>query len=134
LTVHGSTTIVPQVQFQDYFKLFSDPDEKMIDKCMKVGSVAAYQHAAMIRSHYRIADTIEECLQKLGSVDKSNKVKVKPSRRASFEGNEKISKAMARLRRPSFNPKNMPAIITAALQERLAESDSTDMSEDNSFY
>jgi hypothetical protein len=137
LAVHGSTTIVPQVQFQDYFKLFSDPDAKMIDKCMKVGSVAAYQHAAMIRSHYRIADTIEECLQKLGSVDKGNKVKVKTSRRASFEANKEISKAMARLRRPSFNPKNMPESISDALQERLAESaesDSTDMSEDNSFY
>lgn len=105
----------------------------MIDRCMKVGSVAAYQHAAMIRSHYRIVDTIEESLQKLGSVD-GNHVRSKRSRRTSFEANDKISRAMPRLRRPSFSPMSMPEIISAALQERLAEGDSTDMSEDNSVY
>eukprot|EP00980_Cylindrotheca_fusiformis_P011022 scaffold2533_cov137-Cylindrotheca_fusiformis.AAC.10 len=124
---HGSTTIVPQVQFKDYFTLFADPSTEMIDRCMQVGSVAAYQHAAMIRSHYRIADTIDECLRKLGCDEDA-----RPTRRTSFEAADKISKAMARLRRPSFSSKSMPDIISAALKERLAEGDSTDMSDDNS--
>jgi hypothetical protein len=84
----------------------------------------------MIRLHYRIADTIDECLEKLGAGGRP--AKVKASRRASFEVNDKISKALLHLESPLASH-NLPAIITAALNERLAESDSTSMS-DNSTY
>lgn len=130
---HGSTTIVPQVQFRDYLQLFNDPDPKMIERCMQIGSVAAYQHAAMIRSHYRITDTLDDCLSRLDSNKKDGISSAKPSRRASFEINRQISNAVARMHRPSFNPKNMPDVISAALEMRLTESDSTDMSDDASL-
>ncbi|CAJ1952777.1 unnamed protein product [Cylindrotheca closterium] len=132
---HGSTTIVPHVQFWDYFRLFSDPDPQMIERCMQIGSVAAYQHAAMIRSHYCISDTLEDCIARLGHRDSNGVKSYKPSRRASFETNEQISNAVAHLHRPtSFDPKKMPEVISAALEMRLAESDSSsDMSEDNSL-
>ena len=61
----GSTTIVPRVQLRDYFTLFSDPPVSRFYHYLKVGSVAAYQHAAMIRCHYHIADALEECIEKL---------------------------------------------------------------------
>jgi len=130
---HGSTTIVPQVQFQDYFRLFTDPDPKMIEQCMQIGSVAAYQHAAMIRSHYRISDTLEDCICRLGSPDKDGINRVKPSRRASFETNKQISNSVARMHRLSFNPRNMPDIISAESEIRSAATDSTGMSEDASM-
>ena len=63
----GTTTIVPQVELRDYFTLFSDPTVSRLYHYLQVGSVAAYQHAAMIRCHYRIADALEECIEKLGS-------------------------------------------------------------------
>ena len=113
----------------------------------QAGSVAAYQHAAMIRLHYRIADAIDSCLEKLGSVDRRSS-KVKVSRRASFEINETISKNISKAiehhhhndddneSRNSQNTSplnhNMPAVVTAALNERF-ESDSTSMSDD-SYY
>ena len=98
---------------------------------MQIGSVAAYQHAAMIRSHYRITDTLDECISRLDYSRGAIK-RVQPSRRASFELNRKISDAVAHFHRPSFRPKNMPDVISAALEMRLAESDSTDMSEEES--
>jgi hypothetical protein len=122
---------VPQVELVDYFRLFNDPDAQYIEKCMKIGSVAAYHHAAMIRSHYRIADTIEKCLEKLGAVSK-NTNREPPSRRASFDIRKQIADAMAHIRRP-FHVEAMPDIISAALNERLTESDSTDLS-DSSFF
>jgi hypothetical protein len=98
----------------------------------KTGAVAAYQHAVMIRSHYRIADTIDECLEKLGAGNcRPNKVKA--SRRASFEVNKNISKALRQIGAP-YNNENMPAIITAALNERLAETDSVSSCMSESSY
>mmetsp|Transcript_84436 Transcript_84436/g.126583 ORF Transcript_84436/g.126583 Transcript_84436/m.126583 type:complete len:302 (+) Transcript_84436:1-906(+) len=127
-TFHGSTTIVPQVRFRDFFTLFSDPNPKSLEGYFQAGSVAAYQHAAMIRLHYRIADAIDQCLEKLGAGER--KTKVKASRRASFEMNEKISQAIAHSRAPSLD---MPAVVTAALNERF-DTDSTSMSDDDSYY
>lgn len=135
----GSITIVPQVYLTDYFKLFSDPSIPSLQRYFQIGAVAAYQHAAMIRSHYRIADTIDECLEKLGAGeggvdlgDGRSNFRVKPSRRASFEVNQKISAALVDIHAAAKSQRlTMPAIITAALNERLAESDSTSMSEDD---
>jgi len=61
----GSTTIVPQVSFIDYFQLFKDPSEKDIARYDQGGCVAAYEHCAMIKLHYHVADALEECLKRL---------------------------------------------------------------------
>ena len=120
-------------------QLFSDPDPTSLEGYFQAGSVAAYQHAAMIRLHYRIADAIDSCLEKLGAVEvRGSKAKV--SRRASFEVNEQISKAIAQNPNVHINntmspTHNMPAVITAALNERFESDDgSTSMSDDDSNY
>jgi hypothetical protein len=61
----GSTTIVPQVAFQDYFKLFSDPSLADLERYFQGGRVAAYEHTAMIKLHYKIADALDQCIAKL---------------------------------------------------------------------
>jgi len=95
----GTTTIVPQVELRDFFVLFSDPTISRLYHYLRVGSVAAYQHAAMIRCHYRIADALEECIEKLETTTNGhpNTTSIEPecfvestkkkrvSRRASFE-------------------------------------------------
>lgn len=59
---HGTTTIVPQTSFLDYFKLFQDASQKEMEKFFRVGRTAAYQHINMIKLHYRISHTLENCL------------------------------------------------------------------------
>lgn len=61
----GSTTIVPQVSFVDYFRLFSDPKLDHLYKYFQVGSVAAYEHIAMIKLHYSLVDVLDTCIEKL---------------------------------------------------------------------
>ena len=61
----GSTTIVPQVSFMDYFRLFSDPKLEHLYKYFQAGSVAAYEHTVMIKLHYSLVDVLEECIEKL---------------------------------------------------------------------
>lgn len=68
----GTTTIVPKVELRDFFVLFSDPSISRLYHYFKVGSVAAYQHAAMIRCHYRVADALEACIEKLESETSAN--------------------------------------------------------------
>lgn len=130
----GSITIVPKIRFSDYFTLFTDPSVSSLERYFQVGSVAAYQYAAMIRLHYRIADTIDECLEKLGAGESKWKGRVlKPSRRASFEMGCKISDALAHIHhcgRSSKGVPTMPEVIAAALNERLAASDSSSVSDD----
>jgi hypothetical protein len=83
----------------------------------------------MVRLHYGITDTLDECLEKLGAEDRNFKV----SRRASFEQNNKIAKVMAHLDRNSLRRESMPAVITAALKERL-DTDSTSLSDDSTDH
>ncbi|KAG7347069.1 patatin-like phospholipase [Nitzschia inconspicua] len=128
----GSTTIVPRVRFRDFFTLFSDPSVDSLYHYNQVGAVAAYQHAAMIRLHYRLADALDECIEKLEKGRKEDEnlnssFQVKVSRRASFDMSKKIARAMAQMEVPGEN-QNMPDVIAAALQERL-ESDSTSLSD-----
>lgn len=127
----GSTTIVPEVQLRDFITLFQDPDPSTLGRYFQAGSVAAYQHAAMIRLHYRIADAIESCLEKLGHVDR-RRPKVKVSRRASFQMNEKIARKLKENVSRRRHTQSMPEVISAALTERF-ESDSTSLSDD-SYY
>jgi hypothetical protein len=89
----GSTTIVPEVSFFDYFKvesiflrtpshhqimspltrlhhfssakLFSNPTLRDLEIYLQRGSAAVYPHCAMIKLHYSIADALDECLSKL---------------------------------------------------------------------
>mmetsp|Transcript_29038 Transcript_29038/g.58932 ORF Transcript_29038/g.58932 Transcript_29038/m.58932 type:complete len:727 (-) Transcript_29038:114-2294(-) len=68
-TYSGSTTIVPQVAVIDYFKLFSNQSIKDLDRYFQGGSVAAYQHIAMIKLHYAIASALDECLADLEQSD-----------------------------------------------------------------
>jgi len=61
----GSTTIVPQVSFWDYFWLFADPLLHHLYRYFQAGSVAAYEHISMIKLHYKMADALDECIVKL---------------------------------------------------------------------
>ena len=76
----GTTTIVPQVSFSDYFVLFSDPTSSYLNKCFQLGSIAAYQHCSMMKHHYRVAHALDECLALLEEEDGSL---TKPRRRLS---------------------------------------------------
>mmetsp|Transcript_14321 Transcript_14321/g.20991 ORF Transcript_14321/g.20991 Transcript_14321/m.20991 type:complete len:512 (-) Transcript_14321:229-1764(-) len=58
----GTTTIVPQVHFQDFFKIFSNPSLEDMERYFQGGSVAAYQHCAMIKLHYGIAHALDDCV------------------------------------------------------------------------
>lgn len=68
----GSTTIVPQVLLRDFFKLFSDPSLDDLFRYFQAGSVAAYEHIAMIKLHYSLVDVLDECIQKLETSKKRN--------------------------------------------------------------
>jgi hypothetical protein len=61
----GSTTIVPQVSFVDYFKLLTDPPKADLYRYFQAGAVASYEHTSMIQLHFKIADALEECVAKL---------------------------------------------------------------------
>jgi len=109
-TYGGSTTIVPKISFQDYFKvrgaafilllfqsfysslsvnvsrifsfkLFSNPTLQDLNRYFQVGSVAAYQHVAMMKLHYLVSRTLDECLAIIEEVDGSM---TKPRRRQSL--------------------------------------------------
>jgi hypothetical protein len=70
----GSTTIVPQVAFQDYFKLFSDPSLADLERYFQGGRVAAYEHTAMIRLHYSVCDALDQCIAQLQTPKRSNSI------------------------------------------------------------
>jgi hypothetical protein len=76
----GTTTIVPQVSFKDYFGLFENPSLEQLQRCCHAGSVAAYEHTVMIQMHYSISDALEECIAKL----ETNKRKVHIRRRTKL--------------------------------------------------
>lgn len=61
----GSTTIVPQVSFFDYFRLFCDPTLEEIYHYYQTGAVAAYEHLSLIKLHYKLADLMDECISLL---------------------------------------------------------------------
>eukprot|EP00804_Cyclotella_cryptica_P004643 CCRYP_006955-RA/>CCRYP_006955-RA protein AED:0.07 eAED:0.07 QI:235/0.75/0.6/1/1/1/5/0/892 len=71
-TYSGTTTIVPQVCLFDYFKLFADQSVDDMKRYFQGGSVAAYQHVAMLKLHYKIAHALDECLASLEELDESS--------------------------------------------------------------
>mmetsp|Transcript_24265 Transcript_24265/g.50332 ORF Transcript_24265/g.50332 Transcript_24265/m.50332 type:complete len:920 (+) Transcript_24265:174-2933(+) len=64
-TYSGTTTIVPQVCLRDFFLLFSAQSLDDMKRYFQGGSVAAYQHVAMLKLHYKIAYALDECLATL---------------------------------------------------------------------
>lgn len=61
----GSTTIVPNVRFRDFFTLFTDPKLEDLYHYFQEGSVAAYGHMSMISLHNKIANTVDDCIARL---------------------------------------------------------------------
>eukprot|EP00934_Nitzschia_sp_Nitz4_P009254 Nitzschia sp. Nitz4//scaffold260_size33533//22311//24935//NITZ4_007880-RA/size33533-processed-gene-0.8-mRNA-1//-1//CDS//3329544686//9244//frame0 len=126
----GSITIVPKVRFWDFLTLMTDPTVDQIRHSFQVGAVASYQHAAMIRLHYRIADAIDECLAKLG-VDETRHPgqPVKPNRRASFQlSDEKVEGHST----TATSRRGLPAVVSTTVRDGL-EDDSTDSSSDGTY-
>ena len=70
-TYSGTTTIFPQVCLWDYCKLFTDQTVDDMKRYFQGGSVAAYQHVAMLKLHYKIAHALDECLATLEEMDDS---------------------------------------------------------------
>mmetsp|Transcript_17647 Transcript_17647/g.36624 ORF Transcript_17647/g.36624 Transcript_17647/m.36624 type:complete len:418 (-) Transcript_17647:7-1260(-) len=64
-SAENQTTMVPQVAFQDYFKLISDPSLKDLHRYMQGGQIAAFEKTSFMKTHYSIAKTLNECLAKL---------------------------------------------------------------------
>jgi hypothetical protein len=50
-----------------YAQLFSDPELSHLYRYFQAGSVAAYEHVAMIKCRYRISDALDECIAKLSN-------------------------------------------------------------------
>ena len=70
---HGTTTLVPQVHWIDYTKLFSNLNLDDMYRHFQGGSIAAYEHVAMIKTHYRLADTLDNCLEALRTGKRGDK-------------------------------------------------------------
>ncbi len=54
-------------------QLFSNPTLPFLKKCFQNGSVAAYQHCAIMKHHYSVAHALDECLAILEKEDGSLK-------------------------------------------------------------
>ena len=54
----GSSDIFPP-------QLFSDPTLDELYHYFQAGSIAAYEHIALIKLHYKLADIVEECIERL---------------------------------------------------------------------
>jgi hypothetical protein len=61
-------------------QLLVDPPKKDLYRYFQGGAVASYEHTAMIKLHYSIADALEECLAKLDAGE-GNRV---PQKRPKF--------------------------------------------------
>mmetsp|Transcript_18046 Transcript_18046/g.43383 ORF Transcript_18046/g.43383 Transcript_18046/m.43383 type:complete len:938 (+) Transcript_18046:216-3029(+) len=90
-TYSGTTTIVPQVVLKDFFLLFADQSIDDMKRYFQGGSVAAYQHMAMLKLHYKIAHALDECLASLEFDEAPNEP---PRRRRSQLYKEKSLRVM----------------------------------------
>jgi len=61
-TYGGQTTIVPDIAFQFFFKIFTDPSLSDMKEYFQVGLTCTYPHIQMIKIHYAIAGALDECL------------------------------------------------------------------------
>jgi predicted acylesterase/phospholipase RssA len=123
----GSTTIVPQVRFVDYFRLFSDPKLEEIYHYYQNGSVAAYEHLAVIKLHYKLADLMDECIDAL----EKERTKRKPVRRTKMNipidemrVNGLVSVAKTTSADSDDSARNSPSTVTS--DENIQSSDDED--------
>ena len=58
----------------------ANPTLADLKRYFQVGSIAAYQHCAMMKYHYSIAHAIDECL---GTIEEAEDIKGKQTRRWS---------------------------------------------------
>jgi hypothetical protein len=126
----GSTTIVPQIRFRDFLTMISDPSVESLYRYNQVGALATYPHAVMIRLHYRLADVLDDCIDKLESGNMqdeqlNNVIKDKISRRSSIFMSKKIGRVSADMD-ASSRSQNMPDVVAASFQERV-ESESANL-------
>lgn len=114
-----------------YVQLFSDPKAEDLDRYFQAGCVAAYEHVAMIRLHYSIADVIDECVVQLqsggtksGIAKRRSHLDLTKSKKETNNGDNKT------LRVP-------PEIIGTALRSGACEQsgtcDTDDVDDDDSF-
>lgn len=82
----GTTTIVPQVCIRDFRMLFAEQSVDDMRRYFQGGSVAAYQHVAMLKLHYRIAHALDECLASLDLDESPNEPPFGKSARVSSGG------------------------------------------------
>ncbi|KAL3826411.1 hypothetical protein ACHAXA_008619 [Cyclostephanos tholiformis] len=83
----GSTTIVPHVCLKDFLLLFQDQSLDDMTRYFQGGSVAAFQHVAMLKLHLKIARALDECLASLEFDEDPNEP---PRRRRSQLFKEKL--------------------------------------------
>ncbi len=114
-------------------QLFSDPSLPFLEKCFKLGSVAAYQHCAMMKYHYSVSHALDECLALLeeedGSLTKPRRRQ--PRRRQSQLASSIQMSSMANLEERqrekgySLNASVLPHETTSRCQESDDTADTT---------
>jgi len=93
--------------FLSFLQLFSNPTLPFLKQCFQVGSVAAYRHCAMMKSHYGVSHAIDECLATLegsedGSVSKSKRRMSKNLSQQSYSL-KKFEESQKRKRRKGYS-------------------------------
>ena len=58
--------------------MFSDPHLDDLYRYFQAGSVAAYEHTAMIKLHYSLVDIMDECIQRLEVDQVKKRKRVRP--------------------------------------------------------
>ena len=100
-----------------------------LEWCFGAGKVAAYQHAAMIRLHYSVADALDECLEKL----ETGASKANQHKRASIIASERTLSMLMEVERERYRRRsstnNSPHLDEKFMRE--VASDSTSMSDDS---
>lgn len=61
----GNITIAPRYVLRDYLRLMSNPTPELVSRLILEGERATWPHLAMIRTHSRISQTLEQCIRKL---------------------------------------------------------------------
>ena len=75
-SVEGTTTMVPQVSLIDFTQLITDPKEKDLIRYFQGGRIAAYEKTSLMKTHYKIANCLNEGLARLSEEDLTHEVKM----------------------------------------------------------
>ncbi len=62
---YGDVTIAPRYSLKHYARMLSDPDPEFVRQLILEGERATWPKISMIRSHARIAETLERCIGRL---------------------------------------------------------------------